>query len=70
MTGYSLWQVCNNQTLEHDYVKESKGGYLIDFQALNFPHPLLNYLNPRWNIAPAACQLRGLLQGERPVPGC
>jgi len=59
MTGYSLWQVCNNQTLEHDYVKESKGGYLIDFQALNFPHPLLNYLNPRWNIAPADVNCEG-----------
>jgi streptogramin lyase len=66
MAGYNLWQICYGKKLEHSYVKESKGGYLIDFQALNFPQPLLKYVNPRWNIAPAnvncndLCKEKGL----------
>jgi hypothetical protein len=52
MAGYNLWQICYNKKLTHDYVTDSSGGYVVDFQALNFPQPLIKYINPRWNIAP------------------
>ncbi len=66
MAGYNLWQICHGKNLTHSYVRESKGGYTIDFEALNYPNPLLKYQNEKWNdLAPDTncndyCREKGL----------
>jgi len=48
MSGHNIWKICHNKTLKHEVVEEVSGRYILDFEAMNFPYPLIKYRNLSW----------------------
>lgn len=48
MSGHNIWKICHNKTLKYERVKEVRGGYLLDFEAIEFPYSLVKYKKREW----------------------